>query len=345
VKTLLAFGLLATLASPARCGWDDFEFGKRLIDKGYLEYARKVFEGVMNDDKRPQGERDQARYGIALLGKAEVGTAQANPNVPYAEAKAKLDAAIASIGEFIAKYPNDAKADEARGEAGSLRLEFVTWASDLMENADTLTQRKVKADDILSDTQSMLAAATEVYAGLKTSAKTEGGKQIAEFQWVRCQFYKGLTFPKCSGEAKAAFTQAKTTLEDYASSNEQYLTGTFAIDFLGQTLRELGDCESEDAAKWKLYFSALDWFKACADTEDQGEDFRRIITTGYSTSAAGQPRRLHGNRQGQHAQGSRDYLAGMLQRCPAPRRWSTGLAMVEHALILHPREDRRPSRS
>ncbi len=339
-KVAVAFGCLAAFGSPARCGWDDFEFGKRLIDKGYLEYARKVFEGVMNDDKRPQGERDQARYGIALLGKAEVGTAQANPNVPYADAKAKLDAAIASIGEFISKYPNDSKADEARGEAGSLRLEFVTWASDLMESADTLAQRKVKAEDILSDTQSLLAAATEVYAGLKTSAKTEGGKQIAEFQWVRCQFYKGLTYPKCSGEAKSAFTQAKTTLEDYASSNEQYLTGTFALDFLGQTLRELGDCESEESSRWKLYFSALDWFKSCADTEDQGEDFRRIITTGY----------LHIGKLANHAgsmesdkgrsmlKAAEDYLAGMLKRVPRASKMEYGiLAMVEHAYILSTR--------
>jgi len=336
-KTLLAFGLLASLTSPARAGWDDFEFGRRLTDKGYIEYARKVFERMVADDKRPQAERDQARYGIALLGKAEVGTAQANPKVPYADAKAKLEAAIAMIGEFIQKYPGDPKADEAKGETGSLRLEFVTWASDLMENAESLQARGVKADQILTDTQAMLAAATEVYDGLKTSAKTADGKQIAEFQWVRCQFYKGLTYPKCSTEAKTSFAQAKITLEDYASSNEQYLTGTFALDFLGQTMREIGDCETEDAEKWKRYNSAFDWFRSCADTEDQGEDFRRIITTGY----------LHIGKLANHAgsmenepgrkmlKAANDYLAGMLKRVPRASKMEFGvLSMVEHGLIL-----------
>lgn len=336
-RILVAFGVLASMGSTARSGWDDFEFGRRLADKGYIEYARQVYDRIKDDEKRPQGERDQARYGLALLGKVEVGTAQANPTVSYADVKAKYEAAVASIGEFVQKYPSDPKADEARGETGGLRLEFVTWASDLMENAENMQARAAKGDQILSDAQAMLAAATDVYGTLKTSAKTADGKQIAEFQWVRCQFYKGLTFAKCSAEARTAFAQAKTTLEDYASANEQYLTGTFALDFLGQTMRELGDCESDDAEKWKKYFSALDWFKSCADTEDQGEDFRRIITTGY----------LHIGKLANHAGGmetekgramlkaANDYLGGMIKRVPRAQKMEFGvLSMVEHALIL-----------
>ena len=102
-------------------------------------------------------------------------------------------------------------------------------------------------------------------------------------------------------------------------------------------MREIGDCETEEVERWKRYNSAFDWFRSCADTEDQGEDFRRIITTGY----------LHIGKLANHAgsmenepgrkllKAANDYLAGMLKRVPRASKMEFGvLSMVEHAQIL-----------
>src|SRR5688572_14617920 len=123
LAVVVAFGV----ARPACAGHDDFDFGQQLIARGYIDYARKVFEGILKDDKRPQVERDRARYGMALLGQAEVYTVASDPKATYATIKSTYDAAVKSIDEFIAKYPQDAKADEARFEIGKFGLWFTKW--------------------------------------------------------------------------------------------------------------------------------------------------------------------------------------------------------------------------
>ena len=113
-KTLLAFGLLAGLASPARGGWDDFEFGRRLIDKGYIEYARKVFERMVARRQAPPGRTGPGPLRHRAPRQGGGRHRPGEPEGPLRRREGKLEAAIASIGEFIQKYPGDPKADEAR---------------------------------------------------------------------------------------------------------------------------------------------------------------------------------------------------------------------------------------
>src|SRR5688572_6117591 len=145
---LLSFAAVVGGGTPsASAGWDDFEFGQRLIERGYIEYASRVFQSILNDTSRPQGDRDRARYGMALLGKADARNAVGNEKVPWAQAVEKVRAALASIEEFVKKYPDDPAADEARFESANFRQWFVDRAADLAADREALTARGAKAEE------------------------------------------------------------------------------------------------------------------------------------------------------------------------------------------------------
>ncbi|MBL9086053.1 MAG: tetratricopeptide repeat protein, partial [Planctomycetia bacterium] len=278
---LLALAALAVaLPTPARAGWDDFEFGQRLIEKGYLEYAKRVFETILNDEKRPQQERDRARYGMALLGKADAVTAINNPTVPWSEATNKLDAAIDSIDGFVKKFPDDPQADRARFETAGMQQWFVEQSSELSADAERLTARGAKAGDVLEAATRYADKAIETYRWLSTKAKSDTDKALANYYLAVMGYYKALTAPKCSSTQLDGLKQAQKILEDYAFDNDGKLTQVFAQDFQGQALWAVADCLS-GKEQWQTYQKAMSMFIACASTEDQGDDHRKVIALGY----------------------------------------------------------------
>lgn len=283
---LRRLGLLALVAlvwavpAPVRAGWDDFEFGQRLIEKGYLEYAKRVFETILNDEKRPQQERDRARYGMALLGKADAVTAVNNPAVTWADATNKLDAAIDSIDAFVKKFPDDPQADKARFETAGMQQWFVEQSSDLSADTERLAARGAKAADVLEAATRYADKAIQTYKWLAANAKLENDRALANYYLAVMGYYKALTAPKCSSTQLDGLKQAQKILEDYAFDNDGKLTQVFAQDFQGQALWAVGDCMS-GKEQWQTYQKAMSMFIACASTEDQGDDHRKVIALGY----------------------------------------------------------------
>lgn len=335
---VLLAGVLS--APPATAAWDDFEFAQALIGKGYNQYARVVLERILADEKRPAAERDRAKYGMALLGKADVIAAAKNGKTPWKDVTTKMAEALASIDDFVAKNAQDAKADEARFESGSLRLWFVDWASGLSQNAAGLADRGTTANDVLAEAQRQVESAIKTYGDLRTNAKKPSDKEIAEYQFVTASYFKGLVYPKCSPDARTAFEAAKRELENYALAKDGYLTSVFAQDYLGKTFQEIGDCASEEKERWAAYREALNWFTSAASTEDQGDDYRKVITLGYlhigelANHVAGEKPPVTDAKARDLLKETRRYLQGMLEKAPRANKMESGvLALVELGLI------------
>lgn len=295
-----ALALSVSLPSPATAGWDDFEFGQKLIEKGYFDYAERVFQSILDDGSRTQADKDKARFGMALLGKAKLGRVLYDERVPYADVKAKYSDAIQQIRAFLDKYPSDPKADDAKSEMASLHLTFTQWGSDLAKNeseeegpcgsgpssdkekkARPCDIRKTTPNEVLADIQNSVRHAEEIFSALKQTAKSQGMKDIAAYSFVVCKYYRALTFPSCSQQAGEALKDAAIQLDDYATTNEQYTAGYYAMDYLGLTKQEQAECEGNDDAAKRLYDGAFQAFQACADTPDQGDDSRRVICRGF----------------------------------------------------------------
>ena len=348
VATVLAAAALAG-APRASAAWDDFEFGQKLISKGYIEQARKVFERILADDKRPQTDRDRARFGMALLGKAEAMAAGPNPKVPAKDVTTKFDAALASIREFLQKNPNDVKAADAKGEIGSLALWFVDWASTLARAEKPVQEaRGAKASDLLAAADKAADTAVESYVGLVEGArkreedrpndpKRREERQLAEYRYVTAIFYKTFPLDPCSAKHISALVDAKAKLDDYATANDGVLTGVYALDNLGRVLQELAQCENDPDKKLTLYMNAHGQYKSCADTPDEGEAYRQLIAIGY----------LHDGRLGNSLPNLEDQkyrslakeieraLSGMSKAAPKAARVHDGVdASVEHAELL-----------
>jgi hypothetical protein len=347
VAVPLALGALL-LASPpsARAGWDDFEFGQRLIERGYTDYARRVFEGVLADDKRTPADKERARFGMALLGKADTIRVMYDPRVPYAAVKEQLDRAIADIEAFLQKNPNDPKADDARMETGDLRLTFTQWGAELAGNEmvdDPASDdpekrirlsdlRQTKPETVREDMQRAVKSAGETFNALQTGAKDPQTKTLAGFRFVVTQYFAALAHPECSQPGVAALKSAEKVLRDYSEINEQYLTGAYAQDFLGLVYQQLGDCEGgQDKAK--QYLEALGWFQAVSSLEDTNEESRKLIAKGYYHLGRLANAAKDLNNYAFLKAARRDYEQ-MDARAPRVKRLEDGiLAYVEWALI------------
>lgn len=276
----LAAALVSLAPRGAGAGHDDFEFGQVLIQRGYPEYARRVFESIVADEKRSQPDRDKARYGMALLGKADAIVAINNPATPWSDAIERLDKAISSIEDFVRKFPDDAQADQARVEMSGLQQWFVEQSADLATDPDRLKERGTDAAQVLEAATRNADRAIATYKWLMANAKTPNVKELAKYYLAVMGYYRALTAPKCSPQQLEGLKQAQRTLDDYAFDNDGRLTQVFAQDYQGQALWAIGDCE-QGKTRWATYHKALSMFIACADTEDQGEDHRRAIALGY----------------------------------------------------------------
>ena len=237
--------------------------------------------------------------------------AERNATTPFTTITQKLDTAAGQIQDFITKNAGDAKGNEAKMALGSLHSGFVQWCADLVDLDDDWRKQRDKekednkgaepvpvdpaAPKELGPLESRGAAAAavraaaadsnrkaeEIFADLKVSSKTDNDKQLAEFSYLTALYYKGLTFEKCKSEAVTAFQNAKKQLEDYAFANEQYITGTYALDFLGKTSQELADCENDPKLQLNGYRAALENFLAAANAGDQGDEHRKLMCTGF----------------------------------------------------------------
>ena len=336
-------------APRAHAGWDDFEFGQKLISKGYIEQARKVFEKILADDKRSQTDKDRARFGMALLGKAEAQAAGPNPKVPAKDVRAKFDAALASIREFLQANPNDAKAADARGEIGGLALWFVDWASALAraDKGDREARGAVPAE-LLEAADKAADNAIEAYTGLMESArkreedrpndpKRREERQLAEYRYVTAIFYKTFPLEPCSAKHITALQDAKAKLDDYATANDGVLTGVYALDNLGRVLQELAQCEADPEKKFQLFSNAHQQYMSCAGTPDEGDAYRQLIASGYLHDArlANHIPNLEEARYTALAREIDRSLTGFGRAAPKAFRVHDGAdAQVEHALLL-----------
>ena len=298
LAALAALGLLF-IGSPAHAGWDDFDFGKHLIDRGYLDYAKRVFDGILANPKSTQAQKDEALFGTALLGKADLNAAQSVLATPFDKIREKLDKAGGMIQDFISKSPGGPKATEAKFALGGLHLGFVQWCSDQIERDDEwranagrtpgadpkdvgpLAGRGTSVDAVRSAASDAAAKAAETFSGIRETAKNDNDKQLAEFQFLSATYFKASALKKCSPEAVSSFQGVRKQLEDYAFANEQYITGTYALDFLGKTSMELADCENDAGVQLRGYQNALENYLAAANAGDQGDEHRKLMCTGF----------------------------------------------------------------
>jgi hypothetical protein len=272
----------AFVAPPsASAGWDDFEFGQRLTDRGYIDYARKVFEGIQNDEKRPQADRDRARYGMALLGKAEARNAVYAEKTPWAEARAKVRDALASIEDFVKKYPDDPAADEARFESANFRQWFVDRSAAVAEDKEQLAARGTTADEVLADAAKEAEAAIQTFQWLVTNAKKDVDRQLAKYGAAVMGYYRALSLAKCSAGQKQALANARKQLEEYAFDNDGRLDALYAQDFQGQAIQAEADCADTAKDRFAGYQNALRQFTGVATIDDQGEETRKVMALGY----------------------------------------------------------------
>ncbi len=337
--------LLVAAGSPASAGKDDFEFGQKLAQRGYFDLAKKVYEGILADAKRSDADKDKARYGMALLGKDEAYGAAGRAGVPYADVKTKFELAATAINEFVTKYPDDKKADEGRIEVGKVLLDFTSWASDLAEQLAGLSAvedpeirkgleaRKTDVTTCLADAQSAVNRAIQLFDGLRTSAKAQATKDLAEYFYATAQFARGKVYPKCSPEAMAAFKEAAQKLDDYATENEENLLGMYALDVLGLTQQERAQCESDPKERTSLYRKAMEWFVACAELPDDGPDHLAILSRGYWH--LGKLGNEAGRQEGvDFAKEATKYLAKMTAQRPRTKKHEFGVrAMLEWAKL------------
>jgi hypothetical protein len=278
LATVLALPLLA---SPARAADDDFEFGEKLAKSGYFDYARRVFETAAKDEKRPADVRARARYGMALLGKDEAATMSRRSTVAYADAKAKYDEALKAIDEFVAQAGKDPRAEEAKSQAGIVRLGIVDWIGDIQKDEKQIADRKTKVETLAADAKAYAEAAIGIFKGLKENGSTPDVQAYASYNLAIAQFYRAYAEVPCSPSAMSLLDQAALGLEDYATVNEERLLGMFALDFLGKTDWERAKCKTEPKDREQYYNKAFQWFDACTNTPNDTIDHTSIIARGF----------------------------------------------------------------
>jgi hypothetical protein len=278
---LLVLAALLCASSPASAAEDDFEFGRRLAAKGYFDYARRVYEGMIRDDRRSAEERARAKYGLALLGRDEAYAAARRPDVPYAEAKAKFDAALKAVDDYVAQAGADPRVDEARLEAGGLRLGIVQILGDLQKDDKGIAQRQTTRDALVADAKAYVSKAIDLFRGLREKASKDETKAIASYYYAMAQYFRGYAEAPCSEAAVAAFDEAAKGLEDYASVNDDKLIGMYALDTLGRTDWERAKCQNDPQKREERYLAAAQWFEACTNTPNETIEHTKVIALGY----------------------------------------------------------------
>ncbi|MDJ0975562.1 MAG: hypothetical protein QNJ98_13960 [Planctomycetota bacterium] len=342
--TLIALLALMLVPAPtALAGSDDFEFGQALARKGqetgekvWFDYARRVYDGVLADNNRSTGDRNEALYGLAMLKRSEALASAANSKVPYADVKALFMDAINGIEKFVKENADHPSIVEAKLNAGETRLNFVQWGRDLLEDIDALAARNADQQQVQDDARSMIESALAYFDALDDGWQEMDAtpiSQIARFHWVTCKYFAALIHPDCSTQAKEALIDAGVQLEDFISFFDGQLVAIFAQDFYGLSNWELARCAESEDEKVSYYRQAVDWFDTCIQTENTNKDTLRIIARGYLHIAqccldAG---RIGGEN---FLKRGRSYLSKMVANVPPILRAADGIkAMIEWGKI------------
>lgn len=336
---LVLLAAILTSAPYAQGAEDDFEFGRALAKARYFDYARKVYDAILTDKNRSDEDKDEARYGIALLKKEEAMAAAARGDVKYEDIVALFDGAANDIQEFVRKNPKNTNAPQARLDVGTIRLAFVQWARELINDPDELASRAeqgFEVNKLIDDAQRSVDQAIDYFGSLRAKESDLNPKpyeELASYYYVISQYYRALVEPPCSPAAMAALEKAGRDLEEYIMFHDGQLLGVYAQDIYGLVWWELAKCAS-DPEKKALYFNkAFEWFETCIYADDEGPDYLRIITSGYyhiaqaGRDAASMPQR-------NFARDALTHLKTMLDRHATAWRTDNGLrAMVEHSKL------------
>ena len=293
---LLALGLAVALVfcsvERACAGGDDFEYGRSLADVGmktgdqaYFDYARRVFESVINDPNRSDAEKDLCRYGLAEMTVNEAVGATGNSAVPYKDVLKLFEDAVSNMESFVKKNPDHKRAAEASLKVGTTRLGFVQWARDsLLSDPEYLTERGATMAQVQKDAESMVRGAIEYFDGLRkghdTADATEKA-QLAQYYWVLCQYYLALVEPPGTPAAKEAFDRAAKALDSFITMNDGTLLAIYAQDIFGLTRWEQAKQAESPEEREKLYGRAVEWFETCIETEVETPDEERVVANGY----------------------------------------------------------------
>lgn len=289
---LCAAVLVVGTPGAARAGGDDFEYGRALAqlgmktgDQAYFDYARRTFEGVINDENRSDAEKDLCRYGLAEMKVNEAMGATGNDAIMYDDVLKLFSEAVEGMESFVDKNPDHKRFAEASLKVGTTRLGFVQWARDsLLSDPDYLLKRGAKMDQVQTDADSMVRGAIRYFEGLRKghdSMKATEMSQIAQYYWVLCQYYVALVAVPGTEESQVAFTNAAEHLDEFITLNDGTLLAIYAQDILGLTRWEQAKQATSDEEKQKYYGRAVEWFEACIETEVETPDEERVVANGY----------------------------------------------------------------
>ncbi len=330
------------LVPSATLAGDDFEFGRALAkmgqrDSGYFDYARRVFNRVINDPNSSEEEKDLCRYGLAEMKRAEAMGATARDEVPYADVVKLFTDAIGVMESFVKKNPKHPRAAEAQLQVGTTRLGFVQWAREsLLPDPAYMAERGTKPDEVKQEATGMVRGAIRYFDGLRKghdSMDATQMQQLAQYYWVLCQYYLALVYDPGSPEAKDAFQEAAKQLDDFISLNDGQLLAIYAQDIFGLTHWEMAKIAESEEDQVKHYRRAIEWFETCIESPNEGPEWERVITNGYYHlgQACLEAGRLGGENF--HRLGA-TYLKTMEERHPTAWRQDNGIrALLEWAKI------------
>ena len=343
----IAFGLalalaLLALAPTGQAGPDDFEFGKRLAQARFFDYAREVYEGLLSDPKATEEEKGLALYGMALLRQEEAIAATGQDDKTFDDIAALFESAADDIEAFVKKNPTNKNADMARLDVGKIRLAFVQWIRELLSDPGEIQDRGYQVGKLREAASKSVGTAIKYFGDLRpdpSKVNTDPHKDLANYYYVISQYYKALVEEPCSDAAKRALQKAGDLLEEYIMDHDGQLLAIYAQDIYGLVWWELARCADGEDEKTDYYSKAFEWFRTCIDTEDEGPDFLRVITSGYYHLAqagldAGRMPKQNFERQ------ALELLEDMLRMHPTAWRTDNGLrAMIEHSKLECARGD------
>jgi predicted nuclease with TOPRIM domain len=287
--------VLVALPSAARAGGDDFEYGLALAelgrkfgDKAYFKYARRVFDNVIKSPNASEADKDLCKYGLAKMKRDEAMGATQNEKLKYAEIVKLFNDAVDDMASFVDRNPKHEKAPEAKLAVGTTRLAFVEWArEDLLPDPEAMADLGTNMKDVQTDATSMVRDAIRYFDGLRKGhdqINASEMSQLAQYYWVLCQYYLALVYEKGSTEAKEAFQDARTHLDDFISLNDGQLLAIYAQDIFGLTYWELAKIAALDGKEDEqigYYRRAIEWFETCIESPNDGPEWERVITNGY----------------------------------------------------------------
>ena len=122
-------------------------------------------------------------------------------------ALALFDGAAKDIQTFVEKNPTNRNADQARLDVGTIRLAFVQWAREVLEDPEELKEWGITANQLSEDAQSAVDKAIDYFKALRPKPSDMNPKtyeELASYYYVISQYYRALVEAPCSPAAARA---------------------------------------------------------------------------------------------------------------------------------------------